>query len=91
VPDPQLRDSLKDAARRGVDVRLILPSHSDSSLVLYASRSFYSELLEAGVRIFERQDALLHSKTASSTASGPPSARPIWTGAASSTTRKSMP
>lgn len=64
VPDPQLRDSLKDAARRGVDVRLILPSHSDSSLVLYASRSFYSELLEAGVRIYERQDALLHSKTA---------------------------
>lgn len=64
VPDPQLRDSLKDAARRGVDVRLILPSHSDSSLVLYASRSFYAELLEAGVRIFERQDALLHSKTA---------------------------
>ncbi|MGC8160076.1 phospholipase D-like domain-containing protein, partial [Salmonella enterica] len=37
---------------------------SDSSLVLYASRSFYSELLEAGVRIYERQDALLHSKTA---------------------------
>jgi len=32
--------------------------------VLYASRSFYSELLEAGVRIYERQDALLHSKTA---------------------------
>jgi len=64
VPDPQLRDCLKDAARRGVDVRLILPSHSDSSLVLYASRSFYQELLEAGVRIYERQDALLHSKTA---------------------------
>ncbi|NQE50159.1 cardiolipin synthase [Herbaspirillum rubrisubalbicans] len=64
VPDPQLRDALKAAARRGVDVRLILPSHSDSSLVLYASRSFYAELLEAGIRIYERQDALLHSKTA---------------------------
>ncbi|MBV8625966.1 MAG: cardiolipin synthase [Herbaspirillum sp.] len=64
VPDPQLREALKSAARRGVDVRLILPSHSDSSLVLYASRSFYQELLEGGVRIFERQDALLHSKTA---------------------------
>lgn len=64
VPDPQLRDALKEAAGRGVDVRLILPSHSDSALVLYASRSFYQELLEGGVRIFERQDALLHSKTA---------------------------
>ncbi|MBP0598630.1 cardiolipin synthase [Herbaspirillum sp. LeCh32-8] len=64
VPDPQLRDALKSAAKRGVDVRLLLPSKSDSSLVLYASRSFYQELLEAGVRIYERQDALLHSKTA---------------------------
>ncbi|OWY29141.1 cardiolipin synthase [Herbaspirillum robiniae] len=64
VPDPQLRDALKNAAKRGVDVRLVLPSTSDSSLVLYASRSFYQELLEAGIRIYERQDALLHSKTA---------------------------
>lgn len=64
VPDPQLRDALKAAARRGVDVRLVLPSKSDSSLVLYASRSFYQELLEGGIRIYERQDALLHSKTA---------------------------
>lgn len=64
VPDPQLRAALKAAVQRGVDVRLVLPSKSDSSLVLYASRSFYEELLEAGVRIYERQDALLHSKTA---------------------------
>ena len=64
VPDPQLREALKNAVRRGVDVRLVLPSKSDSSLVLYASRSFYEELLGAGIRIYERQDALLHSKTA---------------------------
>ncbi|MFJ3048017.1 cardiolipin synthase [Herbaspirillum chlorophenolicum] len=64
VPDPQLREALKNAVKRGVDVRLVLPSRSDSSLVLYASRSFYEELLGAGIRIYERQDALLHSKTA---------------------------
>ena len=64
IPDPQLRDALKDAVKRGVDVRLVLPSKSDSKLVLYASRSFYTELLEGGVKIYERQDALLHSKTA---------------------------
>jgi cardiolipin synthase len=64
VPDPQLREALKNAAKRGVDVRLMLPSRSDSSLVLYASRSFYEELLAAGIRIYERQDALLHAKTA---------------------------
>ncbi|MFL9926236.1 cardiolipin synthase [Herbaspirillum lusitanum] len=64
VPDPQLREALKNAVARGVDVRLILPSKSDSSLVFYASRSFYDELLRDGVKIYERQDALLHSKTA---------------------------
>ncbi|MDB5989116.1 MAG: phospholipase D/Transphosphatidylase [Herbaspirillum sp.] len=64
VPDPQMLTSLKDAVARGVDVRLLLPSKSDSALVRYASRSFYDELLRAGVKIYERQDALLHAKTA---------------------------
>jgi cardiolipin synthase len=53
-----------DAARRGVDVRLIVPGFTDSGLVLHASRSSYDELLEGGVRIFEQRYALLHAKTA---------------------------
>lgn len=64
VPDPQLKDALKNAAARGVDVRLILPGKTDSDLVWYASRSHYTDLLKGGVHIFERQDALLHAKTA---------------------------
>ena len=64
IPDPQLLAALKDAAARGVDVRLLLPGKSDSDLVFYASRSFYPELLSSGVKIYERKDALLHSKTA---------------------------
>ena len=64
VPDPQLLEALINAARRGVDVKLILPSHSDSPLVFHAGRSFYDVLLDGGVRIFERQSALLHAKTA---------------------------
>lgn len=64
VPDPQLLRSLIDAARRGVDVKLILPSHSDSDTTFHAGRSHYSTLLKAGVKIYERRDALLHSKTA---------------------------
>jgi cardiolipin synthase len=64
VPDPQLLKSLIDAAGRGVDVRLILPSHSDSAVVFHAGRSHYSTLLKAGVKIYERHGALLHSKTA---------------------------
>lgn len=64
VPDRQTLDVLKEAARRGVDVQLVLPGISDSSATFYAGRSYYAELLEAGVKIHERKDALLHAKTA---------------------------
>jgi len=65
VPDPQLLKSLIDAARRGVDVKLVLPSHTDSWAVFHAGRSHYSKLLRAGVQIYERRGAVMHSKTAS--------------------------
>jgi cardiolipin synthase A/B len=64
VPDPQLVKALSDAAGRGVDVRLILPGQSDSSAAYHAGRSHYSQLLEAGVKIYERRGSLLHVKTA---------------------------
>ncbi|MEO7320650.1 MAG: cardiolipin synthase [Nitrosospira sp.] len=64
VPDPRLLAALKGAARRNVDVRLLLPDRTDSDLVFYASRSYYDELLSAGVKIYERENALLHAKTA---------------------------
>lgn len=64
VPDPQLLKALTDAAARGVDVKLILPSHSDSAVVFHAGRSHYSTLLNSGVKIYERAGELLHSKTA---------------------------
>ena len=64
VPDTQLLQALCDAAGRGVDVRLILPSYSDSGLVFHAGRAHYAHLLRAGVQIFERHGALLHAKTA---------------------------
>ncbi|MEQ1775804.1 MAG: cardiolipin synthase [Burkholderiales bacterium] len=64
VPDPQLLTALKDAAQRRVDVKIILPGHTDSWLVFHTGRSYYEELLGAGVKIYERRDALLHAKTA---------------------------
>jgi cardiolipin synthase len=64
VPDAQLVEALKEAAARGVDVRLLLPSATDFWLVLHAGQASYDELLAAGVKIFERREALLHSKTA---------------------------
>lgn len=65
APDPQLRKALRDAARRGVDVKLVLPSYTDSSTALYLGRSYYSELLAAGVQIYERRGSVMHSKTVS--------------------------
>ncbi len=64
VPDPQLLNSLKAAVARGVDVKLVLPASTDSMLTYYAGSSYYDELLTAGVKLFERQNAFLHSKTA---------------------------
>jgi cardiolipin synthase len=62
-PDPQLLAALADAARRGVDVELLLPSVSDTWLVIAAGRRHYGKLLQAGVKIYQRQGALLHAKT----------------------------
>jgi cardiolipin synthase A/B len=65
VPDPQFLETLTGAAQRGVDVKLVLPSYSDSWAVFHAGRSHYTRLLRAGVRIYERRGAVMHSKTAS--------------------------
>jgi cardiolipin synthase len=64
VPDPQLVEALLAAVKRGVDVRLILPSTTDSRSAAFAAHSHYTELLEGGVKIYERRAALLHAKTA---------------------------
>jgi cardiolipin synthase A/B len=63
IPDVQLRNAVKDRARAGVDVRILVPgNHTDAVPVQYAGRGFYQELLEAGVRIFEYQRSMMHAK-----------------------------
>lgn len=62
--DPQLLAALEAAAKRGVDVKLILPSETDSWLVLHAGRAYYTQLLKSGVKIYHRRGVILHSKTA---------------------------
>jgi len=64
APDHQMLHALEHAARRGVDVRLLVPSQSDEPLMLSAERSHYEDLLEAGVKIYEWQGEMLHAKTA---------------------------
>lgn len=64
APGEDMVEALSGAARRGVDVQLILPSQSDFSPVMHAGRSHYERLLKAGVKIHELKDAVLHAKTA---------------------------
>jgi cardiolipin synthase A/B len=63
VPTHQEQEDLIAAAQRGVDVRLLLPAHSDSPMVLDVQRSYYGKLLKGGVKIWELRDGILHSKT----------------------------
>ena len=62
VPDHAILIALQTAALRGVDVRVIVPARTDVPLTQYAGRSHWDVLLETGVRIFEFQDCVLHSK-----------------------------
>jgi cardiolipin synthase len=64
APDRQMLHALERAARRGVDVRLLLPSQADEPLIVSAARSHYHSLLKSGVKVYEWQGEMLHAKTA---------------------------
>lgn len=64
IPDARLRDAAVARAREGVDVRVVVPgNHTDAVPVQLAGRSYYEELLSAGIRVFEYQPAMMHAKT----------------------------
>jgi cardiolipin synthase len=64
IPDRRLRDAVVERARRGVDVRVLVPgNHTDAVPVQAAGQSYYQELLAAGVRIFEFEPSMMHAKT----------------------------
>ncbi len=63
IPDEPIQAGLCASARRGVDTTIIFPARNDSWLVGAASRSYYADLLAAGVRIFEYEGGLLHTKS----------------------------
>lgn len=63
VPDEPMQAALCAAARRGVETTIIFPARNDSWIVAAASRSYYGDLLEAGVRVFEYEGGLLHTKS----------------------------
>lgn len=65
VPDLLMQQRLMAAARRGVDVRLLVPSQSDVPVTRWAAHAFYAALIGAGVRIYEYLPRMLHAKTVS--------------------------
>lgn len=64
VPTPDIMRALRAAARRGVDVQVIVPGRSTSDAALAAGRAKYGDLLEDGVKLHELQGRILHAKTA---------------------------
>ena len=62
IPDWRIRRSLAQAAKRGVDVRVLVPGISDIRSVWYAMRATYASLLSRGVRVFEWQGPMMHAK-----------------------------
>jgi cardiolipin synthase A/B len=63
VPDRALRRILRNAAKRGVDVRIMLPQKSDVRAVYWAARAMYTRLLRWGIKLFEWTPTVLHAKT----------------------------
>lgn len=63
VPDPGLIMALQHAGHRGVEVEILIPARTDEKLVLWAGRSYYEELIRAGVKVHEYDEGMLHSKS----------------------------
>lgn len=63
IPDPVLCDALVAAARRGVDVRVLVPWASNHAVADWAARGVFASLLAGGVRLFGYRDAMIHAKT----------------------------
>jgi cardiolipin synthase len=63
VPDESMQNALCAAAYRGVETTIVFPARNDSRVVAAASRSYYAELLAAGVKVYEYVGGLLHAKS----------------------------
>ncbi len=62
IPDEDIFSALKIASLSGIDVRLLVPKKPDKRIVFHASRSYFPELLEAGVKVYEYEKGFMHSK-----------------------------
>ena len=63
APPPSLISAMRNAAQRGVDVRVMVPEHCDTAIMRPINKSYYAELTEAGVLFYVRSGEFMHSKT----------------------------
>ena len=63
ILDNEMVVALSFAAQRGIDVKLILPHVPDKKIVFYIARTYYKQLMEAGVKIYEYEPGFIHAKT----------------------------
>lgn len=63
APPPSLISAMRNAAQRGVDVRVMVPEHCDTAIMRPINKSYYAELTEAGVQFYVRSGEFMHSKT----------------------------
>ncbi len=63
APPPSLISAMRNAAQRGVDVRVMVPEHCDTAIMRPINKSYYAELTEAGVQLYVRSGEFIHSKT----------------------------
>jgi cardiolipin synthase len=63
APDDEIITELCNAAKRGCEVQIILASKSDLNIMMVAARAYYERLMDAGIKVYERQGAVLHAKT----------------------------
>ncbi|MHC0036689.1 cardiolipin synthase [Pseudoneobacillus sp. C159] len=62
IPDDDIFSAIKVAALSGIDIRILVPKRPDKRIVFHASRSYFPELMEAGVKIYEYERGFMHSK-----------------------------
>ncbi len=62
IPDDDILTALKVASLSGVDVKILTPARPDKRIVFHASRSYFPELMDAGIRIYEYKEGFMHSK-----------------------------
>lgn len=62
IPNKEIVLAIKNAAKRGTDVKILLPHIADKNIIQYANRSYYKELLDCGVEVYEYKKGFIHTK-----------------------------